>query len=380
MKRLSILGSTGSIGRATLDIIRRYPHRFKVMGLAAGSNVELMTQQIEEFRPDVVALSDDESAQRLSSRFRELEILPGQNGLVRVATLEDVDFVLSAISGASGLLPTYEAIRAGKTIGLANKETLVMAGDLINREARAPIIPVDSEHSALFQCLQGHRVEDVCRLILTASGGPFRGMKKEDLKDVTGEDALRHPTWQMGQKITIDSATLMNKGLEVIEAHHLFGFKPEQIDVVIHHQSIVHSLVEFVDGSLLAQLSMPDMRGPIAYALSYPERLPGVLKRCSLSELKTLSFEEPDIETFSCLRLCYRALQLGGTAPTVVNAADEKAVDAFLKGYIGFNEIPVIIEEILSSHQTVVVNTIEDVLEADRWAREKFDELMEERV
>ncbi len=380
MKRLSILGSTGTIGRATLDIVRRYPHRFRVIGLAAGTNVELMTQQIEEFRPDVVALSDENSAERLNDKFRELEILSGQDGLCKVATVEDVDFVLSAISGASGLVPTYEAVKSGKTIGLANKETLVMAGELINKVARAPIIPVDSEHSALFQCLQGHRTEDVRRLILTASGGPFRGMKKEQLDSVTGEDALRHPTWQMGRKITIDSATLMNKGLEVIEAHHLFGFRPEQIDVVIHHQSIIHSLVEFVDGSLLAQLSIPDMRGPIAYALSYPERLPEVLNRCSLSELKTLSFEEPDLETFSCLKICYRALQMGGTAPTVVNAADEKAVDGFLKGYIGFNEIPVIIEEILSAHTTVDVETIEDVLEADRWAREKFDEIMEERV
>ncbi len=380
MKRLSVLGSTGSIGRATLDIVRRYPERFSVKGLAAGSNDELMTQQIEEFRPDVVALMDEDSAQRLKIRFRELEVLSGKEGLVRVATLEEVDFVLSAISGASGLVPTYEAVRAGKTIGLANKETLVMAGDLINREARAPIIPVDSEHSALFQCLQGHRAEDVRKLILTASGGPFRGMKKEQLKNVTGEDALRHPTWQMGRKITIDSATLMNKGLEVIEAHHLFGFKPEQIDVVIHHQSIVHSMVEFIDGSLIAQLSLPDMRGPIAYALSYPERLPEVLDRCSLSELGTLSFEEPDMETFSCLRLCYRALRMGGTAPTVVNAADEKAVEGFLEGFIGFNEIPVIIDEILSLHQPKEVQSIEDVLEADRWAREKFDELMEERV
>ncbi|RMG73800.1 MAG: 1-deoxy-D-xylulose-5-phosphate reductoisomerase [Nitrospirae bacterium] len=380
MKRLSILGSTGSIGRATLDIVRRYPEHFRVVGLAAASNVELMAEQIKSFNPLMVALYDSASAEDIARRFPELRVLSGTEGLIEVATMEEADFVLSAISGSSGLLPTYEAVRAGKTIGLANKETLVMAGELINREAKAAIIPVDSEHSAIFQCLQGHRTEDVRKLILTASGGPFRGMKRKELEAVTGEDALKHPTWQMGRKVTIDSATLMNKGLEVIEAHHLFGFRPEQIDVVIHHQSIVHSMVEFIDGSLIAQLSVPDMRGPIAYALSYPERLPDVLNRCSLSELKTLSFESPDLETFSCLRLCYRAIELGGTAPAVINAADEKAVDAFLKGFIGFNDIPAIIEEILSAHRPAPVETISDVLEADQWARKRFDELMEERV
>ncbi len=377
MKKLSILGSTGSIGQATLDVVRRHPQRFRVVALAAGSNVELMARQIKEFRPELVTLSDEDAAQRLKERFRELTVLSGAEGLIKVAKYDEADFVLSAISGSSGLVPTYEAVKAGKTIGLANKETLVLAGELIKRLARAPIIPVDSEHSALFQCLQGHRRENIRRLILTASGGPFRGMKKEQLKHVTGQDALKHPTWQMGKKITIDSATLMNKGLEVIEAHHLFEFPPENIDVVIHHQSIVHSFVEFIDGSMLAQLSLPDMRGPIAYALSYPERLEDILKPCNLPELKTLSFEAPDLETFRCLTLCYRALKMGGTAPAVLNAADEMAVEAFLAGHISFIDIPVIIEEVLNQHKVSQIQDIDDVLKADQWARKKFNEILE---
>jgi 1-deoxy-D-xylulose-5-phosphate reductoisomerase len=379
MKKITILGSTGSIGTATLEVIRMYPEKFRVVGLTAGRNIELFQRQIEEFRPLVAAVADDTEAGKLRENTGFNEILSGPEGIRDVAVYSGADFVLSAISGSAGLLPTLSAIMEGKTVGLANKETLVMAGPLVNEAIAkygARLIPVDSEHSAIFQCMHGYNSSDIKRLILTASGGPFHERKSDDLRDVKPEDALNHPTWQMGKKISIDSATLMNKGLEVIEAHYLFGFAPQDIDVIIHPQSIVHSLVEFLDGSLIAHMSHPDMKGPIAYSLSYPERLEGVLAPCHLYELGTLTFEKPDIERFPCLRYAYEALNAGGTATTVLNAVNEMAVEAFIEGRITFRQIPVIIERVLNAHEPVSLKDIETVMLADGWARRKFRELV----
>ncbi|GBE37345.1 1-deoxy-D-xylulose 5-phosphate reductoisomerase [bacterium BMS3Bbin07] len=379
MKNITILGSTGSIGTATLEVIRRYPDKFRVVGLTAGRNIKLFQRQIEEFRPLVVAVADDTGAGKLRENTGFSEILSGPQGIQDVAAYPEADFVLSAISGSAGLLPTLSAIMEGKTIGLANKETLVMAGPLIKEAIAkygARLIPVDSEHSAIFQCMHGYDSSDIKRLVLTASGGPFHGRKGDDLKDIKPEDALNHPTWQMGKKITIDSATLMNKGLEVIEAHYLFGFASHDIDVIIHPQSIVHSLVEFLDGALIAHMSHPDMRGPIAYALSYPERLEGVLAPCHLYELGALTFERPDIERFPCLRYAYEALNAGGTATAVLNAVNEMAVEAFIEGRMTFHQIPVIIEKVLNAHEPLSLKDIETVMWADAWARRKFGELV----
>jgi len=379
MKKVTILGSTGSIGRSALDVIRQYPDRFKVVGLAAGRNISLLKDQIEEFRPEVVALSDADSVVKLKEIVKIERVFSGPEGVQEVAAYPDADFVLSAISGSAGLLPTFAAIKAGKTIGIANKETLVMAGSLVNeavKEYGASLLPVDSEHSALFQCMHGHNISEINRLILTASGGPFREKSMKALKEVGPDEALSHPTWQMGDKITIDSATLMNKGLEVIEAHYLFGFTSEGIEVVIHPQSIIHSLVEFRDGTMIAHLSNPDMRSPIAYALSYPERLDGVLKKCNLYAIGSLTFEEPDMERFPCLRLAYEALDMGGTATAVLNAANEMAVAEFLKRNISFTQIPLLIERVLESHRPEPLNDMETVQRADSWAREKFMEAL----
>ncbi|MEC4684540.1 MAG: 1-deoxy-D-xylulose-5-phosphate reductoisomerase [Nitrospirota bacterium] len=379
MKNITILGSTGSIGTATLEVIRRYPDRFRVVGLTAGRNIELFQRQIEEFRPLVAAVADDAEAGRLRENTGFREVLSGPEGIQEVAAYPGADFVLSAISGSAGLLPTLSAIMEGKTVGLANKETLVMAGPLVNEAVAkygARLIPVDSEHSAIFQCMHGYNSSDIRRLILTASGGPFHGRKADDLREIKPEEALNHPTWQMGKKITIDSATLMNKGLEVIEAHYLFGFASHDIDVIIHPQSIVHSLVEFLDGALIAHMSHPDMKGPIAYALSYPERLEGVLAPCHLYELGALTFERPDIERFPCLRYAYEALNAGGTTTAVLNAANEMAVEAFMEGRITFHQIPVIIEKVLNAHEPVSLKDIETVMLADEWARRKFRELV----
>ncbi len=382
MRKVTVLGSTGSIGTAALEVIRKYPGRFRVVGLTSGRNIDLLEKQIEEFDPLVVAVADGAEAERLRLRTVGREILSGPEGIRDVAAHPEADFVLSAISGSAGLLPTMAAIREGKIIGLANKETLVMAGPLV-REAVArygsELIPVDSEHSAIFQCMRGHERSDVRRLVLTASGGPFRGLRMEDFKDIKPEDALNHPTWRMGKKITIDSATLMNKGLEVIEAHYLFDFEPRDIEVIIHPQSIVHSLVEFTDGALMAHLSLPDMKGPISYALSYPERLGGVLGTCRLYELGPLTFERPDVERFPCLGHAYDALRAGGTATAVLNAANEMAVEAFVEGHITFQQIPVIIGKTLDAHEPVPLTDMETVVEADSWARKKFRELLDGR-
>lgn len=380
MRKIVILGSTGSIGRRALDVINRHRDRFNVTGLAAGSNIDLLEEQIRTFHPEVVAVADNDASERLRKRIGdEVEVLSGKEGINRVASHSNSDFVLSAMVGFSGLIPTLRAIRAGKTIGLANKETLVVAGEIIINEAKSRgvrLIPVDSEHSAIFQCLEGKKREYLKRVILTASGGPFINKRAEEFRDVRPEDALRHPRWSMGKKITIDSSTLMNKGLEVIEASYLFGLRPNEIDVVIHPESIIHSLVEFIDGTILSQQSVPDMRGPIAYALSYPERLSNVMPSLDLTVIKTLSFSKPDFDRFPCLRYAYEALRIGGSMPAVLNAANEVAVNAFLEGRIHFDEIPVIINKTMSSHTARKSPALDDIIEADHWARLISEEIV----
>jgi 1-deoxy-D-xylulose-5-phosphate reductoisomerase len=376
MKKIAILGSTGSIGKNTLEIVQAFPERFKVMGLTAGKNISLLKDQIDKFRPEIVAVSTEKDYKDLKRliKGKKPEILFGTEGISIISSLPEIDIVVSAIVGAAGLLPTFSAIRAGKTIALANKETLVMAGEIIIAEVKknkARILPIDSEHSAIFQCIEGRKKRDIKKIILTASGGPFLGKSKKQLEKVTPENALKHPSWIMGKKITIDSATLMNKGLEVIEAHYLFNMPAENIDVMIHPQSIIHSMVEFVDGSFIAQMSVPDMKGPIAYALSYPERLLNVLNDLKLEKIFTLTFLKPDHKNFPCLNLAYQALKAGGSMPAVLNAANEIAVDSFLKGIISFNSIPVIINKVMDIHRPSDSKNIEEILAADRWAREE---------
>ncbi len=370
---LAILGSTGSIGVSTLDVAAAHSREFPVAGLAAAGNVELMVGQIAEHQPKLVALSDEEAADRLREQVRgtNVAVRGGPEGVLEVATMEGAETVVAAIVGAQGLLPTLEAIRAGKTVALANKESLVCAGALVVSEAagRGNLIPIDSEHSAIFQCLAGQDRSAVRRIILTGSGGPFHGRSPKEMAGVKAQEALNHPTWEMGPKVTIDSATLMNKGLEVIEAHWLFGLPPERIEVVIHRQSIVHSLVEFTDGSMLAQLGPTDMRLPIAYALSYPRRMALNQPSLSLVEIGQLSFEQPDEEAFPCLKYAYEALERGGTLPAVLNAANEVAVQAFLEGAIGFLDIPRLIRAAMDGHQPKPVTSLDVVMEADRWAR-----------
>lgn len=378
MKRIVILGSTGSIGRMALDVISKHRDRFSVVGLAAGSNIELLEEQIKSFRPEIISVADERRALELGKRLgRKHEVYTGSDGLRSVAAYDRSDFVLSAMVGFSGLMPTIHAVRSGKVIGLANKESLVIAGRVVMEEARihgAKILPVDSEHSAIFQCMEGQDRRYIKKVILTASGGPFIGKRKEELKDVLPEDALKHPRWRMGKKVTIDSATLMNKGLEVIEASHLFGLPAERIDVLIHPQSIVHSMVEFNDGALLAQISTPDMRGPIAYALSYPQRLDDTVPRLELADMEKLTFHRPDTENFPCLGFAYQALKEGGTMPAVLNAVNEVTVNAFLERTINFIAIPVIINKTMDSHKTKKAPDLDVIIEADRWARKKAEE------
>jgi len=383
MKNVAILGSTGSIGINALNVIARYPDRFRVVGLTAWRNSELLIDQIIKFRPKVVAVADGCLTRKIREKLAGHHALPeircDIDGTSEVAGMAGTDIVISAIVGSAGLLPTLTAVRAGKTVALANKETLVVAGHIFTEEVRksgAKLLPVDSEHSALFQCMNGCSMDSVRKLILTASGGPFLGKTAKDLKLVSAADALRHPNWQMGKKITIDSATLMNKGLEVIEAHYLFNMPAEKISVLVHPQSIVHSLVEFVDGSCIAQLSNPDMKGPIAYALSYPERLHSVMEPLAWEKLCGLTFMKPDTATFSCLSLAYSALKCGGTMPAVLNAANEVAVHSFLDGMTAFNDIPVIIEKTMSAHNAEPATDIGLVLEIDRWARQKATEVI----
>jgi 1-deoxy-D-xylulose-5-phosphate reductoisomerase len=377
-KALSILGSTGSIGVSTLDVVRQFPDRFEVLALAAGRNTDLLLQQIQVFQPSVVAVLDQYLAQQLQQALKpcshQPEVLFGREGYERVATHPKSQMLVSAMVGAAGLLPTLAAIEAGKDLALANKETLVIAGEIVMRLAKQHgirILPVDSEHSAIFQALQGNHREALKRILLTASGGPFFDKSPDELAVVTPQAALRHPNWSMGRKITIDSATLMNKGLEVIEAHWLFGVPVEQIAIHIHPESIVHSMVEYIDGSVIAQMGIPDMRIPIAYALAYPERLPVQSPPLDLFRLRNLNFYPPDDIKFPCLRLAYKACRTGSTLPAVLNAANEVAVDAFLDGQITFVEIPQVIEEVMNSHQVAVSLTLETILKADQWAREE---------
>ncbi|HSB32508.1 MAG TPA: 1-deoxy-D-xylulose-5-phosphate reductoisomerase [Candidatus Sulfobium mesophilum] len=381
MKKLTILGSTGSIGRSTLDVVASNRQDFKVVALAAGRNIDILESQIRDFSPDIVAVADEHTARALSKRVNGLNVLTGEEGINSVASYEQSDFVISSIVGSAGLMPTMAAIRAGKTVGLANKETLVMAGEIVMSEARkrgVKIIPVDSEHSAVFQCIEGRKRADVRRIILTASGGPFMGKGRNELKDITASEALKHPNWSMGKKISIDSATLMNKGLEVIEACWLFDIPPENVSVLIHPQSIVHSLVEFVDRSCLAQMSVPDMRGPISYALSYPGRIGDPIPPLELDVIGSLTFRRPDHETFPCLSYAYDAIKTGGTMPCVLNASNEVAVTAFLNGRIGFNGIPSVVRKTIDSHKAGAVATLEDVMDADRWSRERAEKFVKE--
>jgi 1-deoxy-D-xylulose-5-phosphate reductoisomerase len=378
VKRLAILGSTGSVGEQALSVVESFPDRYRVVALAAGRNLEKLAQQVRRFRPELVSVADETLAAQLRQTLSGLrvEIVCGEAGLIAVAT-HSADLVLSALVGAVGLAPTLAAIQAGRHVALANKETLVMAGALMLREARArgvSLLPVDSEHSAIFQALSGQRREDVSRLILTASGGPFRTWDAARIARASVEEALRHPNWEMGPKITIDSATLMNKGLEVIEARWLFDMPPERVDVVVHPQSIVHSLVEFVDGSVLAQLGLPDMRVPIAVALAHPERLPLELPRLDLAALGRLEFEDPDRKRFPCLDLAYQASRGAEAAPAVLNAANEMSVAAFLAGRIPFPAIAETNAAVLEAFEgragARALGSLGDVLEADRWARE----------
>ena len=377
MKRIAILGSTGSIGRSTLDVIEKNPQRFQVLTMAAGRNVELALEQARRWKPKVLSLATEQDADRVSNQLKreglgEIEVVFGQAGTVRVATHKEVDFVVSAIVGVQGLKATYEAVRAGKEIGLANKECLVAAGELITSEARKqgkPLLPIDSEHNAVHQCLRGGKMKEVEHIWLTASGGPFLNTPRSDFERITVEQALNHPTWKMGQRITIDSATLMNKGFEVIEACRLFDMRPEKISVIVHPQSTIHSMVEFNDGSILAQLSVTDMRLPILYALTYPERIASDL-RFNILDLKRLDFTAPDTAKFPCLRLAYEAAEAGGAKTIALNAADEVAVAAFLNREIGFSDISKVIERTIVETPDRHPESIEEVLAIDVQARE----------
>lgn len=374
---VAVLGSTGSIGRQTLDVISRLPERFRVVALAAGANRELLAAQIRQFKPSIVAC-DNARSEELA--MLDGTLLSGEEGLLAVATHPEADIVVVATSGHAAIVPTYRAIEAGKTIALANKETIVCAGELIlplAARSGVELRPVDSEHSAIWQALGALRRDDVARLILTASGGPFRTTPKDRLATVTAEEALAHPTWRMGGKITIDSATLMNKGLELIEAHWLFSVPYEAVDVLVHQESIVHSIVEFADGSQVAQMGLPDMRLPIQYALTYPEHAGSPCRRLDLAEIGALHFERPDLDRFPALALARRAGELGGTYPTVLSAADEVAVEAFLAGKIAFLDVARVVERALAAHTGSALTAVEDVFEVEAWARRKAGEIID---
>ncbi|MCK5235386.1 MAG: 1-deoxy-D-xylulose-5-phosphate reductoisomerase [Deltaproteobacteria bacterium] len=378
-KILSILGSTGSIGVNTLELVRRNPDKFRVKALCAGSNVRKLATQIKEFSPALVSVKDEASLKALKKilgrgagqRAYKITLLCGEEGAKKAATMAGVDTVVSAIVGAAGLVPTLAAIKKGRVVALANKETLVIAGEMVMKAVRkygAKLIPVDSEHSAVYQAMKGHKKKDVKRIILTASGGALRSLPLSKLKNVTPAQALKHPNWDMGERITIDSATLMNKGLEVIEARWLFGLNLDKIDVVVHPESTIHSMVEFCDGSIMAQMGSSDMKGPISYAIGFPERVQGAKDPLTLSG-KLLSFKDVDEKRYPALNLACHALTLGGSAPAVLNAADEVAVSAFLKGRIAFTSIVKVVEDVLKEHKVVKVKTIKDVISADGWAR-----------
>lgn len=383
MKKIAILGSTGSIGRNALQVIEQYPDRFQIVALAAGKNIDLLAEQINRFQPKLAAVLDQQLAKDLLGRLQPdtgVKVLAGSEGYQQVASCADAEMILSSMVGAAGLIPTLGAIRAGKDVALANKETLVMAGALVMEEVRryqVRLLPVDSEHNAIFQALEGHRREDLKRILLTASGGPFLKIPKEKIETVTPAQALAHPNWDMGRKITIDSATLMNKGLEVIEAKWLFDVPVEKIDVHIHPQSIVHSMVEYVDGSVIAQMGIPDMRIPIAYALAYPERLGLDLPPLNFYTVQTLTFQEPDLSRFPCLNLAFSACKEGGTMPAVLNAANEVAVQAFLDNRISFMGIPRLVDQVMQEHAVEPGIELEAFLAADTWARRKAEDIID---
>jgi len=386
MKRIAILGSTGSIGHSTLRIVESYPDRFEVVSLAAGKNLDVAFEQAKRWKPRVISMASADGAEILETRIKksginDIEVTYGPAGTVRVATLPEADFVVSAIVGVAGLEATYEAVRAGKSVGLANKECLVAAGELITAEARKqdkPLLPIDSEHNAVHQCLRGGRMNEVERIWLTASGGPFLNTPAANFSAITVEQALNHPTWKMGRRITIDSATLMNKGFEVIEACRLFNMPPQQVKVIVHPQSTIHSMVEFVDGSILAQFSVTDMRLPILYALTYPERIQSDM-RFPVMDLRHLEFAEPDMKKFPCLALAYEAVEAGGAKTVALNAADEVAVAAFLEGQIRFDQIAEIIKMVLAETGSQKPESINKVLEVDRRARNLAEEKVAER-
>ncbi len=382
MKNLSILGSTGSIGCNTLKIAEMFPDRFAVKVLAAKNNIPLLASQIERFCPEIAVVFDEATAVELNKKLpagTDVEVLFGENGYKAAATHESVDLVVVAVVGAAGLMPTLSAITAGKNIALANKETLVMAGNIVIEQAElndVAILPIDSEHSAVFQCIEGNRREDVDKIILTASGGPFLNLSEKKFNKITPKDALKHPNWNMGKKISVDSATLMNKGLEVIEAKCLFDVSQKMIDVVIHPQSVIHSMVSFKDGTVMAQLGIPDMKGAIAYAMAYPERLALGQPTPDFVSIGKLTFEKPDIKRFPCLALAYAACEAGRTLPAVLNAANEVAVAAFLENRLSFIKIPQIIEKTMEHHVVVTDPTLSDILEADQWARKQAQNLI----
>ncbi len=390
MRRIAILGSTGSIGRSTLSVAESYPDRFQIVALAAGGNLDAALEQAKRWRPRLISMAAEKDADVLRARLKkaglaEIEVVHGSAGAVRVATHPEVDFVVSAIVGVAGLEATYEAVKAGKIVGLANKECLVAAGELLTTEARKqgkPLLPIDSEHNAVHQCLRGGRMEEVERVWLTASGGPFLNTPRSEFAAITVEQALNHPTWKMGRRITIDSATLMNKGFEVIEACRLFHLPPAKVEVIVHPQSKIHSMVEFVDGSILAQISVTDMRLPILYALTYPERIQSDM-RFQVNDLRHLDFSPPDMGKFPCLRLAYEAVEAGGAKTVALNAADEVAVAAFLEGEIGFDEIPRVIEAVLGATNSGKLESIATALEADaearRYAQERVGKMKTER-
>ncbi len=379
MKTISILGSTGSIGVNTLDVVRQNPSNFTVRAMAAGSNILLFAEQIKEFKPSVVSVFNSSKVSELKELLQgeDVEILFGEEGSIKVATHTDVSLVVSAIVGIAGLVPSLAAIQSGKDLALANKETLVVAGEIMLREAKNKVnlIPIDSEHSAILQALNGEKKESIKKIVLTGSGGPFRAFTKERMANVTIKEALNHPNWTMGAKITIDSATMMNKGLEYIEAKWLFGLDT-LVEIIVHPQSIVHSMIEFVDTSIIAQLGIPDMRVPIAYALTYPDRMECTLPTLNLAEIKQLTFEKPDYEKFPCIKLAQNSLDAGLSMPTVLNAANEVAVQAFLDEEISFKDISETIRMALNNHKPHAIDSLEDVQRADRWAREEANKLI----
>ncbi|NNK84787.1 MAG: 1-deoxy-D-xylulose-5-phosphate reductoisomerase [Desulfobacterales bacterium] len=382
MKHLSILGSTGSIGKNALKIVEQFPKRFRINALTAKTNVALLAQQIDYFSPELAVVFDEETAAKLKNILptgTRVEVMYGEEGYNAAATLSGTDMVVAAMVGAAGLMPTLAAIDAGKDIALANKETLVMAGEIVVTQALEKgvnILPVDSEHSAIFQCIAGSRMEDLDQIFLTGSGGPFLNRSTEEFATITPEDALNHPVWQMGRKISIDSATMMNKGLEVLEAKSLFGVTHDKIKVLIQPQSVIHSMVSFKDGTVMAQLSIPDMKGAIAYALSYPERLPLYQEIPDFTGIGALTFQKPDLEKFPCLALAYEACETGRTLPAVLNAANEMAVNAFLNQGVSFTNIFNIIDKTMESHKIVKNPILSDIIDADQWARKKADEMI----